>query len=95
MALSIIPCADGITRSTDNRNTIISVNHHDHKQSDHNKDQCTPFCTCACCGSLFFMLHITKLTPLKIDLSSLFELHYSFDYTFDYNIGVWHPPTLS
>jgi hypothetical protein len=88
-----MPCTDGILFIESTCSSELEHKHHDH--SHDTNDTCTPFCTCACCGSIIAMPHIYQLPQSKIELSSSYQFHYAFDYFFDYNEGVWHPPTNS
>jgi len=95
-ALAIVPCSDGniVGCSTDfNKEHIELKDHIDHSH-DHEDDDCTPFCTCICCGSLISM-PITNIFFLgRIDLLSIYRFDYSFNYSLDYSNTVWHPPTF-
>lgn len=55
--LSAEPCIDGLK---DNyvQNTEISQTA-DHNNQQHDIDHCSPFCTCQCCQSHFFVSNIT------------------------------------
>lgn len=96
LALSLVPCSDGMDfmHSDCDTDTEVVDNSHNHSDHDH-EDLCTPFCICACCGSM-------AMIPTTIDYSGSYAkvptlcLHnYQSNYSFDYSKGVWHPPTLS
>ena len=93
-ALSVVPCTDGMPQTSNPSDTEISAAEHDHNHSDH-QDHCTPFCVCACCGSIVTLPTVQDLVENKVAISTDYLFHYNFDYSFDYNEGVWHPPSLS
>ncbi len=94
-ALSIMPCTDGISQIETHTSSEVSVsdNHHDHSHNE--EDGCTPFCVCACCGTIVVMPSIFQIGMRRIDLTSTYQFSYTFDYSFDYNEGIWHPPAIS
>lgn len=94
-ALSIVPCSDGIEQCRDNGETEISVLQHEHNHSDHENDLCTPFCTCACCGSLITLPTPQLISDSKVIISTTYLFAYKFDYSFEYKEGIWHPPAIS
>lgn len=92
VALSIVPCADGLDHDSDNSVSELSLKQeHDHSEDD--QDDCTPFCTCVCCGSLLAMPTTHQGDKSSQDLSSSYLFHYTSDYSFIYSEGVWHPPS--
>jgi len=93
IALSIVPCTDGIPQSSNHSDIEVSAAEHDHNHSDH-KDSCTPFCVCACCGIMITMPTLQPLVQARVVISTDYLFHYTFDYSFDYSEGVWHPPSL-
>lgn len=93
-ALSIVPCADGMLQSSLKTDTSVSASDHDSKHSEH-EDDCTPFCTCVCCGSLIVIPHILSFVKQSVVVSTIYQFHYTFDYSFDFKEGVWHPPAIS
>jgi len=93
LVLSLVPCADDSIQPICN-NVDIELHDHNHNHSD-GTDDCTPFCTCICCGSVISISPAQQVqAPLGVlVLSDLFT--YNFEYSFDYNKGTWHPPTNS
>lgn len=93
-ALSIVPCADGMPSSSNHSSIEASMDEHDYNHSDH-PDNCTPFCVCACCGSIvtFPIVQSTATTKSAISTKCLF--HYTFYYSFNFSEGIWHPPNQS
>jgi hypothetical protein len=72
----------------------LSVNHQEHNHTDHSNDLCTPICACACCGSLVTISSTQPLSQLKLIVSTSYLFHYKFNYSFEYQEGILHPPTL-
>ena len=86
--LAVTPCTDGQECGMD----LIENKAHDH--SDH-EDNCTPFCTCHCCGitaSYVDILHLKKIEPNN---NFHYSIHYNFTYAHDHFGSVWHPPILN
>lgn len=93
LALSLVPCTDGVVNDVCGSQKIeLSDSGHSHEHSDHS-DDCTPFCTCTCCGSVIVVPSSQEFGNHFILFVSTYLFPYSFDYSFDYVEGVWHPPT--
>jgi len=94
-ALTVAPCSDGMLQISNYSNFTAVAAEHDDNHSDH-QDDCTPFCVCVCCG-----INLTLPTGDDVDMTIPIADHivirslYSFDYSFDYKEGIWHPPTIS
>lgn len=84
----ISPCIGDV-----NAEVSMADDNHGHSHSD--EDGCTPFCSCACCGSMLVIPSINQLDVSKVYLSASYQIHYKFDYCFDFSLVNWHPPTLS
>jgi hypothetical protein len=93
-ALSLVPCTDGMQQSSSHIGVEDSFTEHDHNDSEH-QDDCTPFCTCACCGSIVTLPPAQSILETKIETSADYLFHYALDYSFDYCEGIWHPPSFS
>lgn len=93
-ALSIVPCSDGMTQDSAHPNLEVSTDGHNHDHSDH-QDDCTPFCTCVCCGSIVTLPFLQSLIGKNFALSTEYSSQYNCNYSFDYSEGVWHPPSIS
>ena len=93
--LSMMPCTDGMLQTSNHSGAELTTVEHNHNHSDH-QDDCPPFCVCACCG-----INLTLPSADDVDMSTPMGHHivikslYSFDYSFDYKEGIWHPPTIS
>lgn len=94
LALSVVSCADDIESHSDGNKVEVSVSQDEHNHSENCTDFCSPFCTCACCGTVITL--VSNLNVFETNLISLpkYLFHYSFEYSFNYNIGVWRPPNL-
>ena len=91
--MAIIPCADIIVVNECSSDSIeLRDFDHSHDHTNHT-DDCTPFCTCICCGSIVIASTAQILDfPSNRFLTSI-DFSYDFDYSLDYNKGIWHPPT--
>lgn len=95
LALSVMPCGD--TYNAYKTNTVLTENSQSHSHdSDHN-DQCSPFCTCACCS----ISSSSKLAPLNIKItkpevvSKLTFPHQNFSLVSNYYGNIWQPPRIN
>jgi hypothetical protein len=94
VALATVPCSDSLGQHASKTETNLSVSQDNHDHSKHN-DDCTPFCSCACCGSIFNIPNSLALIEVRIAISNSYLFPYNSDYSFDYSEGIWHPPSLS
>lgn len=91
LTLAFVPCAEadmisvGSTEQTE----------HEHTDGDHEHDDCTPFCSCDCCGVPIVVPVLFWFEVNEFECNFSFSFYYSFQYSFDYTDGVWYPPTLS
>ena len=93
--LSVLPCTDGTCQRADNSRVELLIEHQAHDHSDKSQDNCTPFCTCVCCGSLITLPTLQSLLNESATISADYLSQYTFSYSFDYSEGIWHPPALS
>lgn len=87
LVLSSIPCSDGINKD----DTTVQIENH----SDHSNDDCTLFCTCACCGiAIPFVAMNFEDEDINVKIISH---NFKFDnlYTQDFITSVWQPPAVS
>lgn len=94
-ALAVVPCNDSMELNTSNLTSDTSIEQHDHSHSEHDEDGCSTFCSCACCGTSLIIPSNQFVAQSEIDLSTTHVFHYSSDYSYDFNLGIWHPPSLS
>ena len=90
LTLSCLPCV--CDDDCANENTEQSSNHSNNKQDDN----CTPFCSCACCNTLVYnqnlSFQINKSTtfPSKLNFAIANQNFSSYNCQF-----IWQPPKLS
>lgn len=90
VVLTAIPCIDRPEDSHLQKSEIEgnTANSHQHTEGD----QCSPFCTCNCCGTpviqQYFFVHFDNFTLLQI-----YNLpEYVSAVTSDYLKSIWQPP---
>lgn len=90
-----MPCGDDIVTFSGIEDSISHIESNSHNHSPEEEDGCSPFCICQCCGSSID-LPILSLISLKEVINSL-QLYntYTSNYSFEFNGGVWHPPSIS
>lgn len=94
LALSLVPCTDGVVNEVCGSEKIeLSDSGHSHEHSNHS-DDCTPFCTCTCCGSIVTIPPSQYFWSPTIIVCSSYLFPYSLNYSFDYVEGTWHPPAF-
>lgn len=95
LLLSCLPCGD-MKDCSEVRDSVAShasapaaANHTHH---DNDVEQCSPFCSCICCGqisnwrsSTIIMQPVMRVTPPKILLAALFLQS-------EYTSAIWQPP---
>jgi hypothetical protein len=94
LSVLVMPCTDNINYGSLDSNNEVSASSHDHNESGH-EDECPPFCICSCCGSISTYSNIEIFSSKVVMVSKEYWSTYKFDYSFDYNEGIWHPPTAS
>lgn len=91
--LSCITCED-FTALKDNIQTqnFSSVK----KTQDHsNADNCSPLCTCNCCGQpLAFILKSSSLNILKSEEINSNQAEYKNSFTSAFLTNIWQPPKI-
>jgi len=90
-ALSVAPCSDGHT--CDEESSTELSGGHDHSKDE--KDHCTLFCACACCGSIFTMEELPFVEEKNIIKGFVYNFWYTSLYSFSFINAVWHPPCLN
>jgi hypothetical protein len=95
LVLACIPCSDAEhSHAVSENHTIISE--HSEGQHEHCADFCTPFCTCACCGSVFSLpktaiySFISQYIPPFFEEKSLF--FFSNQFISNYLANILQPP---
>ncbi|MGA0557219.1 DUF6660 family protein [Larkinella sp. VNQ87] len=52
LVLSVWPCADGCLKLRADKQTTVTLTTDDHAHDGADPDLCSPFCGCACCGTV-------------------------------------------
>jgi hypothetical protein len=84
LALSANPCIDKPKDNTTQNSEISQSTNNNNHQND--TDHCSPFCTCQCCQTNFYVSNITSLAPSNelgisyIDYSQSFQSLELFDF---------------
>lgn len=96
--LAVMPCTDTISSNHDYSETEI-VSHLDDSAHDHNhgdeEDDCPPFCACQCCGIHVLGPNNSLAELIESKVNDTYVIHYSFNYSYDFLGGIWHPPSVS
>jgi len=91
--LSAKPCVDGNFQNS-TQQTEIAASHGDHS---HTADQCSPFCSCACCG--IQIIHHVPQEFIEVNGAAITPAepisHYKTRFVSDYFGSIWQPPQLS
>lgn len=98
-ALAVMPCSDNIT--CDNKET--TAQHDDSGSSplahDHSEDEgdlCTPFCNCACCGCMGFIVTVPSIHLINIkEIIPSVTFTYEGSFVSSYFYSFWQPPKIS
>ena len=95
LVLGAVPCSDMHNKcNTENSKTELTQNH-DHQQDQ--DDNCTPFCTCACCSASVIAV---DFAPFKLKNPTVFHISEKVslrNFTFISNFfgSIWQPPKIS
>ncbi|MGS2741417.1 DUF6660 family protein [Sinomicrobium sp. M5D2P17] len=92
LALSVTPCSDTVT--PDPHDGSLKEVHCDVDSTDVGHLDCTPFCTCACCGIVISLEALPVYPDFKTvgNYTDNFPLHYSLPR--EYHHSVLQPPQL-
>lgn len=95
LLLSCITCED-LPEFTVNGIAKIS-NASIHTPDSHTeKDNCSPLCTCNCCGQpILSTLSIASFPFLKVQAVSRKKIDYENQFVSDYIQNIWQPPKLN
>jgi hypothetical protein len=91
--LSCLPCSDS-KECNGKGEERISVNTN-HKEHNHNKEGCTPFCTCSCCAISAFFAPYYKASDTKVAFQSVRYPLYDVALNTEVYYSIWQPPKLS
>jgi len=89
--LSFAPCSDSVECNEGNK-TEQSHNSHNHE-----KERCTPFCICACCGQHIVSKFNYPLAQsiLKREISNNSKAIYTQIFISQFSATIWQPPKIS
>ncbi|MFM9909219.1 MAG: DUF6660 family protein [Chitinophagaceae bacterium] len=90
--LSCIPCSDSIECNVKTEVKISTVANH--QQHSHEKESCTPFCTCSCCAVSVFFVPFTKTPIAKEVFQSVKYPMYLISFTAEAHYSIWQPPQI-
>ncbi|MBC7390494.1 MAG: hypothetical protein H7329_14865 [Opitutaceae bacterium] len=89
--LSVMPCTDRITCEQESE----SIAHHDH--SDDQTDTCSPFCICACCGSISLEMPFIE-NPFRLERQEMMvskqDVPNNPNFTSSHFFSIWQPPKI-
>ncbi|WP_418382261.1 DUF6660 family protein [Wenyingzhuangia fucanilytica] len=92
--MAILPCTDSIfTNVNEVTNTEICDTHQEHSEDVH--DECTPLCTCNCCGTSITLPLLITFQDNHINIYDNSCYFYSYHYHYKFAKGLWHPPNIS
>jgi primosomal protein N' len=97
LVLSCLPCGDADEcKVADSENMTISKEKHPEHQQD--TEDCSPFCTCACCGSTI-VYHFQGLVSMTEESPSFFPLRERIvikndSFASNFYGNIWQPPKI-
>lgn len=90
--LSCLPCSDSNECSV-RVQAKISANT-DHQQHNHQKETCTPFCTCSCCAASTFFVSYSKAQINKVIIQRAKHPHFNVASKTEAYFSIFQPPQL-
>ncbi|MGY5355799.1 DUF6660 family protein [Wenyingzhuangia sp. IMCC45467] len=88
-----LPCTDSIFSCIDeNVSTEIHKPHQEHSHNIH--DECTPLCTCNCCGTSITLPVLISFLKNDIKNYNTCRFIYTYHYHYKFAKGLWHPPNI-
>ena len=91
--ISCLPCGDSQECNSTAPQTIsASTNHQEH---NHNREACSPFCTCSCCAASGFFQPLSKAQPAKLIFQSAKHPVQNDSFLSQDFSSIWQPPKLS
>jgi hypothetical protein len=92
LLLSFLPCADSKECTAFGEQRISALA--GHEGHNHQQESCTPFCICACCGTVTFFQQVTLFPVPHTQLQERPEFHNVLSFhSYDFHT-VWQPPQL-
>lgn len=93
LGISLFPCNDSAAKDI----TLTSVQQLTANSSQHAvQDECSPFCTCACCNVSFSLHHLLAgvEAPRPAVLSAEKIRLRDFNFVSGYSGNIWQPPKI-
>lgn len=96
LLLSVLPCTDvGLPIRDSNQPTQVTADHHTHDTDRPVGDQCSPFCSCTCCGTVgvqspVFAFDFAEPQPVAHSVPTLTPAFLP-----SVALSTWQPPQLS
>lgn len=100
VALSCLPCADMEAKSVGKNDTnAIAKTTDDHNEHSHDKDKdlCSPFCSCNCCGSQivsYFNVMTCNFAVVSKEIKTQLP-SYTSKFTSNFYGSIWQPPQIA
>lgn len=89
-----LPCTDSMFTCTNENNTVeLHQTHQEHSHETH--DECTPLCTCNCCGTSITIPLLITFKERTIKIYDTNRFFYTYNYHYKFAKGLWHPPNIS
>jgi hypothetical protein len=92
LALSCFPCGDGQECDTKAEQKISATA--DHQEHQHQTENCTPFCICACCAASVFCQPVESVKTHKLELQAA-KFQYEISLISTDLHSIWQPPKIS
>ena len=95
LVLSVWPCADGCMQLHTDKQTTASIasDNHQHDGDKTDADLCSPFCGCACCGTVLESMPTFQFAFAAFSFSSR-QLNLSVPALASPLLSCWQPPQL-
>lgn len=99
MALFLVPCSDILEKETyQSHNHAKEVEHQGDNDHSNERDMCSPFCLCNCCGMISNIVlqweFYTLIKDNTVDLSKP-KLNYKSIFIPLYIGDIWQPPKIN
>jgi len=80
----------------DNSKTATAISSTDHNNHQHENEACNPFCSCACCGQVFYPnFHLAKIAAKPTAHLKQQFFYTNVSLSSDYFGNIWQPPKIS
>ena len=93
LALAVFPCNDISGYDISDSNTSIESNIA-HNTQDSDKDHCSPFCICACCGQSFSTIVYISGLSIYPCIESNEITNYKSSNVMEVSLSIWQPPKI-